>query len=229
MLYTNCQFYCLSFYTENRANMEKQFRNLGIDCIFSSGLQDNDNRLPKKMPFFWKRQWAITYSHFDILYQFCFQSNKPYAVICEDDICIHSDFHCIFKKVLNDFNLMALDMLLLSYQLPYKIDERGPFTLKVHMPENAKFKYYHYPSYVYGTQMYIISRNYAMILLTKYYHGYAGKKDRRFLFDKLLMNTERRAVIYPMLAIENERQTDLYHRLCHKVQISGHESKYKED
>lgn len=216
-MYSTCQFYCLSFRTQNYPAMQRQFQKWDLPCIFSPGVQTGDRRLLNTMN---KRQWANTYSHLDILYDFCMNNTKPYAVICEDDICFHLDFAHVFKKVLNDFNLLALDLLLLSYQLPYKLDKNGTFaafTLKTHMPEDAPFKYYNYPSYLYGTQMYLITRPFAMELLTKHYGNYASNQDRRFLFDKILFKAKRKAILYPMLALENNDQTDPYHILCRQI------------
>jgi hypothetical protein len=219
MSYPNCQFYCLTFNNKNQNNMMERFRKLGIDCLFYDGVPHSDERLARDKAR--KRQWSITYGHLDILHNFYRDSDKQYAVVCENDICIHHDFPQVFKKVLNDFQLMGLDLMLLSYLLPYQLDANGtfaPFTLKARMPEDAVFKYRNYPQYVYGTQMYLVTKEYARELLFKCYHDFAGTCDRGFMLEKLFLATQKRAIIYPMLAIENDEQPDPYHQLCRKVQ-----------
>jgi len=216
-----CQFYCLSFNNEEKRNkMLERFKSLKIDCKFYDGVKHTDNRIYKKLSRYNKRQWSITYGHLDILYDFYHNSGKNYAVICEDDICIHSKFNEILKKVINDFMFLDLDILLLGYMVPYKIGNDNiynNFRLKIDMPKNAFFKYHEYPEYLTGTQMYLISKKFAKYLLDKYYSDYISIYKNDFIADKIISKEGNRALIYPMLAIEDENQKDLYHQLCHKI------------
>ncbi len=218
---SNCQFYCLSFNNEERKNnMIERFKNLEISCEFYSGVSYDDKRIDKLMNKNSKRQWCMTYGHLDIIHNFYYNSDKKYAIICEDDICLHSRLKEILKKVINDFNLLNLDILLLGYLLPYKIGNQNLFTnfkLKKYMPSDSYFKYHDYPEYLSGTQMYMINKKYAKYLLKTYYNSYAGVGEKIFNPDKIITKDCNKALIYPMLAIENDNQEDLYHLLCRNI------------
>jgi GR25 family glycosyltransferase involved in LPS biosynthesis len=217
----NCQFYCLTFNNEERKNiMIERFKNLEIPCRFYSGVPYNDKRISNSINQNAKRQWSMTYGHLDIIHNFYYHSDKRYAVICEDDICLHSRLKQILNKVINDFNLLNLDIILLGYLLPYKIGNEHLFInykLKKDMPCNSYFKYHDYPEYLSGTQMYMITKKYAKYLLKNYYTNYAGIGEKCFNPDKIITKDGNKALIYPMLAIENDNQVDLYHKLCRNI------------
>lgn len=220
----NCEFYCLSFNNINKKDMEERFNKLNIECNFYSGLQENDERINKSfLNKFCKRQWSITYSHLDMIYDYYYNTDKKYGIFCEDDILIHSHFNDIMKKVINDFNILELDILLLGYMVPYKLSVDNilsNYQLKKDMPLDSKFKYLNYPQYLTGTQMYMITKKYAKYLLDKYYYNYTSIINKQFICDKILIKNGNRALIYPMLAIENKNQCDLYHKLCNNIHYS---------
>jgi GR25 family glycosyltransferase involved in LPS biosynthesis len=220
----NCQFYCLSYYKEKRDKMKKRFENLEINCNFYDGIKDSDERIKKFSYNNNKKRYLSTmYGHLDIINDFYHNTNNiKYAVICEDDIIIHKDIKDLIRKILIDINIMDLDILLLSYMMPYKItvsDVFYKFCLKRDLPINSFYKYHEYPKYISGTQMYIITRPYAKYILDNYYcNDY--KFDSPFIIDKILIHHGNRALLYPMLAIENDEQEDSYHKLCHKIHYS---------
>jgi GR25 family glycosyltransferase involved in LPS biosynthesis len=218
----NCQFYCLSYNNEvKKSNMENRFKKLGIECKFYSGIKHTDNRLKYAGNKINKRQWSITYSHLDILNDFYYNNNNKYAVVCEDDILIHNNFKEIFNKIINDFNILELDILLLGYILPYKIDNENilsNYPLKCPMRLDAPFKYHEYPDYLSGSHMYMITKNFANYLLNKYYYNSLnGLNEYVFMVDKTIIKHGNRALLYPMLAIEDDNQEDKYHKFCHKI------------
>lgn len=217
----HCKFYCLSYDISKRNEMKQRFNNLNIDCKFYEGVKHNDERInKKKYNKYKKRLLSILYGHLDIINDFYFNSSKKYAVICEDDIIIHKNIKNILQKVLIDFSILDLDILLLSYMIPYKIDKKGIFfhyQIKRDMPVDSTYRYYDYPQYLSGTQMYVITRSYANFLLQKYVHKKININDNSFTYDKILIHHGNKALIYPMLAIENNNQDDPYHQLCHKI------------
>lgn len=218
----NCQFYCLSHNNEiKKRNMENRFQKLGIECKFYSSIKDTDNRLKYARNKINKRQWSITYSHLDIIHDFYYHNNNKYAVICEDDILIHNNFKEILKKVINDFNILELDILLLGYILPYKIDKYNIdtiYAIKHQMHLDTPFKYHEYPDYLSGSHMYMITKKFANYLLNKYYYNILnGLSDYVFTADKTIIKNGNRALLYPMLAIEDDNQEDKYHKFCHKI------------
>lgn len=217
----NCEFYCLSFNDEDKKqSMKERFKQLNIECKFYKGLDKNDKRLKYAHNKFTKRKWSITYSHLDMINDFYYYTEKKYAIICEDDILINKYFKNILSKVITDFSLLDLDILLLGYLMPYKLGYNNIFsnyTLKKEMPLDSLFKYHNYPEYLSGTQMYMITRKYARHLLKTYYNNYAEIGPRHFMPDKIIIKDGNKALIYPMLAIEDENQEDSYHKLCHSI------------
>jgi GR25 family glycosyltransferase involved in LPS biosynthesis len=217
----NFQFYCLSFNDEDKKkSMENRFHRLGIKCKIFPGIKHNDKRVKYAGSSFNRKHWSITYGHLDIIHDFYYNTSDKYAVICEDDILIHQDFKEIIKKIMSDFNLLDLDILLLGYIIPYKIDcdnILSNYALKRPMRIDAPFKYHEYPEYLSGSHMYMITKNFAKILLDMYYNNFAGFYNNVFMVDKTIIKTGNRALLYPMLAIENEFQKDKYHKLCHKI------------
>jgi len=215
---SNCQFYCLSFNNEERkSKMSNRFTKFDIDCKFFYGIQYDDERFVDTN---YKREWCMTLGHLDIINDFYYNSNKRFAVICEDDIYLHINFKNIFNKVLCDFYILNLDVLLLGYLLPYKLGKEELFTnfkLKKSMPKDSYFKYHDYPETLNGTHMYMITKKYAKHLLDNYYNHYSIINDKYFTPDKILIKDGNRALIYPMLAIEEPEQKDLYHQLCHNI------------
>jgi GR25 family glycosyltransferase involved in LPS biosynthesis len=221
----NCQFYCLSFNNEQKKrDMIDRFRHLKIPCKFYDGVKHDDSRIKeKKLNNFNKSQWSATYGHLDMIRDFYNNSNKTYGIFCEDDIYIHRNIKLILHKVITDFNLLNLDILLLSYLLPYKIWQQHILTnykLKHEMPKESMFKYHTYPDYLSGSQMYMITKNHAKFLLDNYYDPRIAKYELNyFMSDKIITkySNGNSALIYPMLAIENSEQSDSYHQLCQKI------------
>lgn len=218
---TKCQFYCLTFNNENKKNnMTIRFDDLGIKCKFYSGVQHSDIRILKTLNKCHKKHWSITYGHLDIIHDFYHNSDKMFAIICEDDIKLHINFNSIIEKIIDDFQFLNLDILLLGYLLPYKLSNKhliNNYPLKYPMPENPSFTYHSFPDYLTGTHMYMITKPYAKYLIQEFYYNYANRYNRYFISDKILTEHKNRALIYPMIAVENDDQEDLYHVLCNKV------------
>jgi len=216
-----CKFYCLSYDINKRNEMKQRFKELNIKCHFYGGVQHNDERINKKTyNKSKKRQLSMLYGHLDIIQDFFNSDSKKYAVICEDDIIIHKNIKNILQKVIIDLNILNLDILLLSYMMPYKMDNSGLFVnykLKRDMPNNSFYKYHDYPKFLLGTQMYIITRQYAKFILENYYSKKNKLNNYLYICDKMIIHNGNKALIYPMLAIENENQEDAYHQLCHKI------------
>ena len=216
----NFEFYCLSFNEKNNIIMNERFNKLDIECIFYSGVNHKDNRVKYAINSYNKRQMSITYGHLDIINDFYKNSDKKYAIICEDDVMIHKNIKELLRKIVIDFDIMGLDILLLGYLLPYKIDNNNiklNYFLKTPITLNSLYKYYTYPEYQSGTQMYMITKNYAKYILQKYYSDFYNLFDKQHIIDKLYIKEGNRALIYPMIAVEDDKQEDKYHKFCHKL------------
>lgn len=216
---TSYQFYCLSFNDKDKMKkMKEKFNVLNIDCKFYSGIKNNDPRISNYTNLFNKRQKSITYSHLDIIYDFYYKSDATYAIICEDDILINKHIVFVLEKIIKDFDKMNLNILLLGYMLPYKLEKYhlySDYPLKRPKITDSFYTYHDYPEYLAGTQMYMITRVYAKYILD--YYNICMLLDKHFILDKLFIKDGNKALLYPMIAIEDQNQKDGYHAFCHKT------------
>jgi GR25 family glycosyltransferase involved in LPS biosynthesis len=208
-----CDFHCLNFKNEQRKiSMEKRFLTLDISCNFYEGCDlEQDIRIKE----YKIGPSSCMYGHLDMIYQFYYQSNKPYGIFCEDDILIHKDFKKILPKIIQDFNYFKLDVLLLGYLITFSISEYyNEFPLKNNIytkTEVFPFNYHEFNNDIWGTQMYMISRENAKKILDKYYVGYLEKtvKDSNlipFSADWTITKDGNRALLYPLIVIEDGKQ-----------------------
>jgi hypothetical protein len=216
---SNCQFYCLSFNDEEREiNMIKRFDQLHIDCIFYKGVQYTDPRLininlSKKLLI----EWSCCYGHLDMIYNFYYNSDKCYGIFCENDI--HKQITDILPKVLSDFNILNLDILLLGYLTNFVVNEskeKCGYSLKKKTNKKPIYTYHNYPDNLVGTQMYILSRKHAKYLIDKYYKNYADENND-FISDIIITKDGNRALISPVLAVEEKNNQNNHHKRCHKI------------
>ena len=225
----NCQAYCLSFNDEEKKiNMIRRFNQLHIDCILYEGVQHNDSRLiNRNLSLSFLREWSCCYGHLDMINDFYLKSDKPYGLFCENDIHIHKDFNIIFSKIMTDFNLLNLDILLLGYLTPFVVDKKHiNFNLKRDTRRKPPFSYHDYPDNLQGSQMYILSRKYAKNLLDKYYKDFADKTlyndNIFFTSENIITKDGNRALISPVLAVEEKKNQNEYHIKCHETHYKKH-------
>jgi len=225
-----CGFYCLSFQNpERKSAMENRFENLGVDIFMYPGVTFDDERIEgRNLDHHTKRAWSFTYGHFDLIREFYFNSEKDYGIFCEDDIFIRKDFIDHLPKIIDNFEAMNLDLLLLGYLTQYTIDEnhsgfylKGPKSTLDH-----PFSYYNLPDFIWGAQMYMLSRKQAMELIVKYSPPYAdlsltNNSMTPFNSDWTFTKEGNRALLYPMIALEDGKTKYLdggqhnYHQECH--------------
>jgi len=205
-----CAFYCLSFKNETRrSKMIKRFQHFDLSLNCYDGVSFDDERMQKLPPDFpYKKTFSYTYGHFDLVYKFYYETDKEYGVFCEDDVLLHKDFSNKLSKVIDEFKIMNLDLLLLGYLPHFKIEEyHGGFHLK-HYFENNNYKYHNYPNELWGAQMYMLSRAHAKTLIDKYCGDYPDRAlvDSSlvpFSSDWTITKDGNRALIYPMIAMED--------------------------
>ena len=70
--------------------------------------------------------------------------------------------------------------------------------------------------------MYILSRKHAKYLLDKYYKNYADE-DNDFISDIIITKDGNRALISPVLSVEEKINQNNHHKRCHKI----HYDEYK--
>ena len=222
------QFYCLSFNNPTRKeNMKRIFKTLEIDCIFNEGVDENDIRITGRNIY--TKCWSCMYGHLDMISDFYYNSDKQFGIFCEDDIFIHKDLKILIPKIIEDFNIMKLDVLLLGCLLPLKLDTRfnyeySQFRIK---HSSGNYKFHEYPDSMWGAQMYMLSRTHAKKLLDKYSFssGYADKTNHSndntlqpFSSDWTLTKDGNRALISPLLVSEDNKTNyeDKHQMVFHK-------------
>lgn len=234
MVFEQYQMYCLSYNNEiKRQNMKRRFDSINIKCIFYDGVSFEDSRIKdRNICNSTKKTWSCMYGHLDMINDFYYNTDKQIGIFCEDDIYIHKDFTNVLPKIMNDFIVLNLDVLLLGYLVPYRINENFhnyPLKQPSYNIDCSTYKYHSFPDNVWGTQMYMLSRNQAKYLLDKYSaaSGYADSLQGTFSADWTLTKEGNRALITPILAIEdNSCNTDCYsqfmfHKSCFDVNFDA--------
>jgi len=221
------QFYCLSFNSVDRKeNMTRRFKTIGIDCIFYEGVSCGDDRITGRNIS--SRVWSCIYGHLDMISEFYYNSDKQFGIFCEDDLYLNKNLKLLIPKIMVDFVFMNLDVLLLGYLINFEIkNDTNHFKNKNTLQNSNEYKYYDFPNDLWGSQMYMLSRNSAKKILDKYSFssGYADKTllDSsliNFSADWIITKYGNKAIVYPMLAIEdNQTHYDHsgqyeYHKSC---------------
>ena len=230
------KFYCINFKDEKRREkMQNRWDLLKLDLNFVDPVETSDPRFDivrKHNPNKGLRDWAIMLQHLDSLRHFVEKTEyikgekNEYVIICEDDIMVSKHLPNDLPEIMETYDQLNLDVLLMGYLIPYKIyDDNHYYPLK---ERNYKYSYHGYPGDIWGSQMYMVSRKHAEILLQKYTIEYAlfseDKVDKEpFSPDWTLTKYGNRSVIYPMVALEEgdtkcnwDSEID-YHQKCFKT------------
>lgn len=211
--------YCINFQDDVRkSRMIQRFQTQQIPLNFVAPVFSHDTRIDSRLD---KRTSSIMLQHLDSIRAFYETSTKPYAIICEDDILISTNFRKDLPKILDVYRELNLDVLLLGYLLSFQLTDHHEFPL---FKEIDSYKCYGFPYHLWGSQMYLIHREHAKFLLDKYTMEYAvADLHRPFNPDWTLTKDKKKAMIYPMLAIEEGNvKTDhdgqrIYHEECFRV------------
>ena len=230
MMNETYKIYCLSYDNPVRlSDMQRRFSTIGASCSFYEGVPFTDHRLTDRNltdPI--KRQWSFTYGHFDMINKFYNDSDAEFGIFCEDDILIDRKLLDYLPEIISDFRSMDIDVLLLGYLIPFAIDSSTPnFTIRK-SNHDTQLSYYDYPEDLWGAQMYMISREYAKVLIDKYSNGYADQtlvdsSLTHFSADWTITKDGRRAVVYPLLSIEDGKTNyshegqARYHAQCYSA------------
>ena len=223
-----CYFSCLNYNNvERKIVMENRFKYLNINCDMYSGVSLDNERI-KHIDNNHKRLFSCTYGHLDMIYKFFHETNKEYGIFCEDDIYIHNALNSTLEYIIKDVTTMNLDILLLGYLIPYKIEntQNGLFININNTFQCESYRYYNYHNELWGAQMYLLTRKYAKYLLDTFYTDYAEKTLidttlTHFSPDWIITKNGNRALIYPMLAVEDGKNKcgqywqDKFHTDCH--------------
>lgn len=225
----DCEFYCVSYNSPERAaQMTERFAKLDISLNVHTGVQMGDHRLSYTDNSQIKRLWSCCYGHLDNLARF-YATGKKYGFTCEDDVHIHKDLATRLPTIIREFEEMKLDILLLGYMIAYPIlDWHSGYHFVYPYDETRNYQYHHYPKNQWGIHLAMVSREYAGKVLDAFAYGYAPKTltdsnlppfNPDWTITKL---TDKRALIYPMLAVEDGKGNydhagqGEFHRNSHK-------------
>jgi len=203
----NIAFYCINFNDEDRKNrMIQRFINQNINLNFVKPVYKDDQRITNiQVCDFTKRVMSIMLQHMDSISDFYENTEDEYCIICEDDIFISKKLSSELPNIIVNYNELNLDVILLGYLLPFKLDDPHPeyFLLK----ETENYNYFDFPYHLWGSQMYLFNRKHAKFLLDKYTMEYAvADLGRPYNPDWTLTKDGKKAIIYPMLALEEGTQ-----------------------
>jgi GR25 family glycosyltransferase involved in LPS biosynthesis len=235
------KFYCINYKDENRREkMLLRWQILELDLTFVDPVETTDKRfdiVKEQYPNKGFRDWAIMLQHLDSLRDFVESEYIPgekgeYVIICEDDIMVSKHLPNDLPEIIESYERLNLHVLLMGYLIPYKItDDNYYYPLK---ERNYKYSYHGYPDDIWGSQMYMVSRKHAEILLKKYtienalkneidYINKNNNSKEEFSPDWTLTKYGNRSVIYPMMALEEgdtkchwDSEID-YHQRCFKM------------
>jgi hypothetical protein len=216
--------YCVNFNdADRRLKMTRRFQALNLPYHFVEPVYKYDPRLSHaEINNQHKRTYSVMLQHLDSLKHYL--ENTPdsanYCIVCEDDIMISSQFRESLPEIISKFSDLNLDILLMGYLWPNKIDPHA----NAHFPlldKTQDFLYTGYPDDLWGSQLYMVSRKYAKYLLSEFPTEYIIKKDSiPYNPDWIITKLGNRALISPMLAVEEGlTKTDHsgqneFHRQC---------------
>ena len=220
-------FYVINFNDDaRRERMVSRFSKIGlkephfVDPVFISDLRLNNDEIQHK------RTCSIMLQHLDSLKHFLDNTDKDLCIVCEDDVHISKNLRNDLPEIIEQFKTLDLDVLLLGYLFMYPVDTEtnAHFTPK---SRSKKYKYANFPDDLWGSQMYMMSRKHAKNILDKFGPDYILTGELPYNPDWILTKTGNRALIVPMLAVEEgDTKTDHggqneFHRRCFECNYNG--------
>ena len=219
--------YCVNYNDHDRRNkMTCRFQELDIPYHFVEPVYKTDKRLDHpEINKQHKRTYSIMLQHLDSLQHFLNNTDEesgPLCIICEDDIMLSTKIKEKLPEIMSKFVEMDLDLLLMGYLWPQKIDpySNGHFPLLI---KTQNFVFTEYPDDLWGSQLYMASRKHAQYLINTFPPEYIFQNPADNLPynpDWIITKVGRRALISPMLAVEegatktdNDGQNE-FHRKC---------------
>lgn len=227
---TSIPIYVISFNNEERKDrMIKRFNTLEFNNInFIKEVYKNDERLislsnMEKYNKIDHRTWSIMLQHMDSIKDFYYNKNSDLCILCEDDITISKDLKEELKDIILTFYKLNLDVIMLGYLLPFKIDSYNTHFKELYSSDS--YKYYTYPNDIWGTQMYMISKKYAKYLIDTFdiKYAYDNIETMPYSSDWIITKNGNKALLYPMIAVEeginlsDDECQILYHKQCYTV------------
>ena len=162
-----------------------------------------------------RRTFSITWGHMDMVQKFMYHSTAPYAIFCENDLCLSRTLHKDVKWTMEKMKAHDMEIVLMGFLNSMPKDAYSYTYGKHHASDDdptAERTLYRYPDDYWGVQMYMISRAYARKLLDTFTLDYVRRTwegDRSiatFSPDHTLSKLaahDKRAFLFPQAAIED--------------------------
>lgn len=159
------------------------------------------------------------FGHLKMLKRFI-ETGYEYGCFLEDDVYLKKTFNKDIVNLINKMEELKLDLLLIGYLINYKPYEESNWH-KV-LDSSMILRYY---DRLWGSQGYLITKNHATHLINKYNEDYLdrilkGENLTPFLADWTLTKDGNRALVWPMLAVEEgivsktEQDQIDFHKSC---------------
>ena len=185
--------HCLNYNNPVRKeSMTQRFHTVGIsDFTMHPGVSISNPRINPTDHENVKRCHSCMFGHLNMIQSFINTSNAEYGIFCEDDILIDADFMNRINPVIADFAKQNLDVLLLGYLVTRAIVEQPQY-------QGESYRYYDYEmEYIWGTQMYMLSRAQARRIVNKYTCLEAPAMYDPFSADWTITKEGNRRIVYP--------------------------------
>jgi GR25 family glycosyltransferase involved in LPS biosynthesis len=207
-----CDFRCLCYKnTQRHKNMKERFYNAGLILSIYDGVEHYDPRIVdncvRKTNDSVKRLWSVTYGHLDMIKMF-YESSKRYGFFCEYDIVICDKFIEKIPSLMEEFDQLDVDILLLGYMTTCSIPSNTSINIDM---GKSDYSYHRYSDEQWGAHLYMINKAGAKRILDEYAYGYADRTindpSKSFSPDWTITKIQRRALMYPMMAVEDGTDT----------------------
>lgn len=205
---------------ERKQRMINRFSSIGLYLNFVDPVTQEDPRLAEIV---YKRTTSIMLQHLDSIRHFYENTSASHCMVCEDDIHISKNLATDLPDILNHFDELELDLLLLGYLWPHSIENNWHFPVLKDQVSERKYNFCGYPDDLWGSQMYIVSRKYAKSLLDKFSIEFYSESRDKYPYnpDWTITKNGKRAIISPMIAVEegdnksDHQGQNEFHRQCH--------------
>jgi GR25 family glycosyltransferase involved in LPS biosynthesis len=197
--------------------MSTRFDKLKLSYEFVEGVNPYDPSVVPKAAIIerakqldrWKPHsgYGCLLGHFKAIEKFLNQSSDI-GIVCEDDIFLRKDFAEELPIIEANFKRQQLDVLMLGYMhridMPARVIHNKPL-------KSPAFSYHNYDSdpEIWGCQMYMLSRKHAEFLWDNYgphtdykLRALVDTSLEQWISDCLITKTGNRAMISPMIAVE---------------------------
>jgi GR25 family glycosyltransferase involved in LPS biosynthesis len=208
--------------------MEKKLQTTGIHqwTWIPSNPLNSDPRIqhltPGQQPYA-----SLMWNGLDCMEHFLKQTTSQFCIVMEDDIHLKKTFLKDLPLICQDFEDLNLDILLLGYLLncnPSLYYKQLGLTPLI---KSANYSYFDYGENLWGTQMWMVSRNSAPKYLSKFTMEEMNSGKIPWSPDWCTSKYGQKACIYPMLGVENGESLKKdpgqvwFHQQCHLAQYDA--------